>query len=433
MENRHQPQFGLDSRQRAARWAGVVLGAAAIAWLTGCGADSSGPDPNLEPETNLVAAPQDSSRVQHHVTFEWNGRDADGTVRQFDYLLDTYPREVATIDQVQRTIPAPTDPRWVRIAAYRLELTVLADVLRADPRGDIGAGEFDRWHSFFLRAVDEDGALDPTPEVRTFQAFTLAPRLWLQEPLRRGETVTLPRTVVLNWNGTDPVGGTGGFQDPVEARWTLQEVQLDGTGQPIGYPNALYDLPESAWSAWKAWSAADSTGREAELRDLAPAGPAERAYVFAVQGRDDGGAITPKFDATTAQANNYGVLIADGALPVGPSLTVHALEDPISAWTFDGVGAPQIVASVATDTLSLYWDPPRTSQYGARSNGARYGWNITDTGDDTQWTAWSSNRFAAPYALGTGSSTFSVQSRDQLGQITTGVITFNQVTRRPRR
>lgn len=415
------------------RGAGPFLFAAALIVLAGCGEDPTEPDPNREPETELVAAPNDSSRTPHHLTFDWNGRDLDGTVRQFDYLLETYPRSVATIDQVTLATPALNDPRWVRYTGYHLELAVPADTLRADPRGDIGAGEFDRWHTFYLRAVDEDGAVDQTPERTTFQAFTLAPQLFLQSPLLRGQTATLPRTFVAHWNGIDAVGSVGDFQNPTEARWTLQVVTLDGTGQPIGYPAALYDLPESEWSAWEGWTEADSLGRELALRDLVPQGPATRAYVLAVQGRDDGGAITPKFDAVTAQANNYAVFTADGLLPVGPRITVHAQEDTLSAWTFDGDTAPSVNVTATADTLNLYWDALRTSHYGAQVNGSRYGWNIADPNDDLEWTAWSSNRTAAAHVLAPAGDTFYVQGRDDLGQITTGVIHFSPTFRRARR
>jgi hypothetical protein len=407
--------------------------AVTLAGLAGCGADNTGPTPNIPPTTELVVAPNDSSRVPHHVTFQWNGRDADGTVRQFDYILDTYAREVATIDQVHPSIPGVDDPRWVRVVGYRLQLAVVADVLRADPHGDIGVGEFDRWHTFYLRAADEDGGLDATPEMRTFQAFTLAPRLWLFAPLQQGLTTTLPRNLTLHWNGIDPVGSPGDFQDPREARWTLQEVQLDGTGEPIGYPNALYDLPDSTWSDWKAWTAADLSGRQAQFRDLAPAGPAQRAYVFAVQGRDDGGAITPKFDATTTQANNYAVLIADGSLPVGPRLTVRSREDALSEWVFDGANAPFFVVPASTDTVTLYWETPGTSHYGAQANGTRYGWDITDLQDDNEWTAWGTLRSATPFAITPAGNTFYIQGRDDMNQITTGAISFHRVARRPRR
>ena len=59
----------------------------------------------------------------------------------------------------------------------RAELTLTADTLRADPRGDIGEGRQDRWHTFFVRAIDNEGAKDPTPARRTFNAYTLGPRM----------------------------------------------------------------------------------------------------------------------------------------------------------------------------------------------------------------------------------------------------------------
>jgi hypothetical protein len=433
MQIKPSTRAGLDSRRHAGWSIGTLLLAGALAGLAGCGADSSGPDPNRLPETELVAAPPDSSRVPNHVTFEWNGRDADGTVRDFDYILDTYARTVATIDQVAPQVPSASDPRWTRVSAYRLELVVIADTLRADPHGDIGTGEFDRWHTFYLRAVDVDGGADPTPEMRTFQAFTLAPDMMLQAPLLRGATATLPRNLVVNWAGSDPVGSPGDYQDPVETRWALQEVVLDGTGAPIGYPEALYDLPASAWSPWKAYTAADSTGREAALRDLVANGPARRSYVFALQGRDDGGAITPKFNATVLGKNNYGVLIADGMLPVGPTFTVRASSEPLSSWSIEGVGPTTIVASVGSDTLNLYWTRPSAEQYGARVNGTRYGWNITDQTDDNEWTAWANTLVAGVHVLAPGGDTFYIQARDQLDQISTGIITFHRAASRARR
>ena len=97
-------------------------------------------------------------------------------------------------------------------------------------------------------------------------------------------------------------------------------VSVDGGGQPIGFPAALYDLPESAWSAWTSWTAMDSLGRQAVIRDRVPSGVFEVAIVFALQARDDAGAITPKFDAATPNGNNYATLRVDGTLTGGAAL-----------------------------------------------------------------------------------------------------------------
>jgi hypothetical protein len=398
---------------------------------SGCG-ETGVPAPNVPPETTLPSGPPEGGRVPNHVEFLWNGRDFDGTVRDFDYILETYRRSISSIDQIQVQVPGIGDPRWARIRANRLQLAVTADTLRADPRGDIGAGEFDRWHTFFLRAVDNEGGIDETPEARTFQAYTQAPIMTLLEPVVPGAVDTLPRTFVLNWRGTDPIGSGDDpethpelFQDPSDTRWVLLPVTLAG-GQPIGFPAALYDLPESAWTEWASWTAADSSGREAEVDSTGvPAGPAQQAFVIAVQGRDDGGAITPQFGASTPGANNYGVILVDGQLPIGPRTTVHSREDTLSAWTFDGIGAPAFTVVAATDTVTLYWDRPTGRHYGARAGESRYGWNIVDLNSDAEWTPWrtSSIGTAPPHAV-VNRDRFYVQCRDQLDQVTTGLIEF---------
>lgn len=404
---------------------GVTLGA------HGCG-DTGAPAPNSPPETFLTSSePRDSSRVAHHIEILWRGADVDGTPVAYDYFVRTYPRSVARIDEITLQPPAAGDPGWRRITAPRLDLVVAADTLRADPRGDIGAGEFDRWHTFYVRAVDNEGAVDETPESRTFFAYTEAPRVWLNAPALRAAVADLPRTFVMHWDGRDPIGGPADPQNPLEARWALLPVTLDGGGQPIGFPAALYDLPDSVWSAWTTWAAADSSGREKALRDVVPQGAPPQAYVFVVQGRDDGGAITPKFDATTLRGNNYAVLRLDGSLRVGPSVTVHARQDTLSAWTFDGIGAPPFTVSVPYDTLHLSWDRPDGSRYGGRARESRYGWNIQTPNSDLEWTSWSTVRSAAPYPLAPGASEqlFWIQCRDHIGQVTTGIIGFTRTFR----
>jgi hypothetical protein len=343
-----------------------------------------------------------------------------------------FGRRVATISQVVPHVPAVDDARWTRITAYQVTLPVLADTLRADPHGDIGNGEFDRWHTFYLRAVDNEGAPDETPDHRTFQAFTQAPSLWLLSPTRGPAVTTVPRTFVLHWDGNDPIGHGPPLQDPKESRWVLLPATLDVSGHPIGYPNVLYDLPDTTWTDWAAWTAADSTGRNLVVRDRVPVGPTTQSLVFAVQGRDDGGAITPKFTGDATQ-NNYAAILVDGALRTGPHLTVHSRQDTLSEWSFPGIGSPGRNAVVPSDTLTLYWDVMQTSHYGGRWRDYRYGWNVTNENDDQQWTAWSAVRVAVPHRLAAGGEVFKVQARDNIGQITTGSIAFQHAALRSSR
>lgn len=422
----------MTARRRTQRSSAVLLLAGLVALAAGCGNTPSELAPNQIPITEITGGPADGSRTPSRVPFFFRGSDYDGTVRDFDYIVDTYPRSVETIDQITLQVPPVNDPRWQRITAYQLELTVLADTLRADPRGPIGEGEFDRWHTFYVRAVDNEGAMDTSPDMRTFQGFTQAPTLDLLLPARAGETVTLPRTFVMNWDGFDPIGNGEPYQSPLEVRWVIRPAVLDGGGAPIGFPDALYDLPDSAWSPWIAWAAPDSSGREKALVNVVPQGPNQAGFVFAIQGRDDAGAITPQFDRDTPGSNNYASITVDGSLPVGPIVTVRAMEDAAVEWKFTGTDAPQIDVTTALDTLTLFWDPPDASAYGARARESRYGWNIVNENDDEEWTAWSTNRFAPPHVLASN-DIFHVQARDEIGQVTTGRVVFTHMSgaRRP--
>jgi hypothetical protein len=347
----------------------------------------------------------------------YRGADFDGTVVHYDYFLRTYPRSVATIEDVSARLqtPAPGDPGWTRAGGASLELVVAADTLRGDPLA--GANVFDRWHTFYVRAVDQEGALDATPAWVSFQAFTPAPQPWIQAPAERGATRDLPPTFVMNWSAIDSIGGTLGTQDPVASRWVLLPAVLDGGGQPLGFPAALHALEEADWSPWAEWAAPDSSGREAVFRDRGAGG-----WVFAVQSRDDGGAVTPRFDAATALRNNYAVLRVVETLPAGPRLVVHAQEDSLAAWTFDRSGELQVVAP--DDTLRLFWDRMQTQHYGANGRDYRFGWDLSAPDQDDEWSSWSTARTAAPFALGGAARVFYVEARDHIGLVTRAVIHF---------
>jgi hypothetical protein len=406
----------------------LLLPALGLVMQLGCGNDPATPVPNQPPTTDITGGPLEGSRVPARVTFFWLGSDIDGArPSNYDYIVETYPRAVSRFDEITLAPPAPADARWVRVTANQITMPVLADTLRADPQGDIGAGEFDRWHTFWIRAIDNELTIDETPDHRTFQAYTQAPRIDLLWPAEAATAATLPRTFVLHWDGSDPLGGGNDPIRPRESRWALVPATLDGGGQPLGFPAALYALPDTTWSDWAIWVDADSSGTSATFRDLVP-NPDTRTFVFAVQGRDESGAVTPQFDSTTPEWNNYAALVIDGTLAVGPRITVHSLQDTLSSWTFDGDVAVPILVPTTEDTVTVYWDRPTASHYGAQGRECRYGWNITNPNDEQQWTAWSTTRIAPPRRLDVGTNRFFIQCRDDLvpPQLTTGQIQFQR-------
>ncbi len=392
----------------------------------GCGGNEEGMlVPNAEPETEITSQiPRDSSSVFHILTIEFLGRDIDGTVPTYEYLVHTYPRSVASIGDIVVPTPSDDDPRWTAVNVSRAELTLTADTLRADPRGNIGEGRQDRWHTFFVRAIDNEGATDPTPAHRTFSAYSLGPQMALLEPVVRDMVAELPVTFVMQWDGFDD--GINSTRDPVEARWVLLPAQLDASDQPIGFPNALYDLPDGAWGPWRPFAAADTTGREARFFDVI-ATQGDSTFVFAVQGRDDGGAVTPQFRTNIENGNNMAVLKVRSDIPPGPGATLTETFSNLGSWTFEGAGLPgEVVSAAGVDTVVVTWSRMTTRDYGGREGQYRYGWNVQDPGNDAEWSDW--GRFlAAPLRVMTlPTERFDLQLRDHLGQITTATLFFQR-------
>ncbi|MBM3286022.1 MAG: hypothetical protein FJY88_01515 [Candidatus Eisenbacteria bacterium] len=123
-------QFGLSM--------GVVL---ASLWglLGGCREQSTVPiDRNLAPETFLTSAPGDSQTAFYRVALHWAGVDRDGTVSQFDVAVtDSLPGEEILWRRTARSDS---------LVVFRVEET----------REVLG-------HRFYVRAVDNEGRVDPTP------------------------------------------------------------------------------------------------------------------------------------------------------------------------------------------------------------------------------------------------------------------------------
>ena len=91
-----------------------------------------------------------------------------------------------------------------------------------------------------------------------------------------------------------------------------------------------------------------------------------------------------------------------------------------------------MITTVATDTLTMTWDAPLARAYGARGKDCRYGWNI-DPNDENQWTTWGTVQQATPHALGAGEERFYIQCRDDIDQVSRGMLVVQHATTQRRR
>ncbi len=413
--------------------------AAAALTLVGCGDNELGVEklrPNQAPETVLASGPPDSTDATHYrVQLFWSGSDRDGTIDHFDFIMIDHPPARGHIgagaDDSTRVIvevPAPDDPRWTGTASTDSIFITLADTLRREPRPDPGEDgtavretRFERWHTFFVRAVDNEGILDPTPDYRSFNSTNIAPTVRLLPPVRAGQNAEFegPPVIVFNWDGEDPVDASNSI-DPVASRYVIirTTVSITGPGDKfVSFPESLYVLPERYdWSAWKAWATLDGSGTRAVISGLARIGDYVGAgyYLFAVQAMDEAGAITPVFDYQTSGKNNVCRVRVKGN--IGPVLTVR--EEFLGTQNFVGGSRPIRLDIAAGQPIRFRWSAD-ASTYGGEIVAYRYGWDIRNLDDDQEWSSWSASNTSAPNrSFSTGSHRFSLQVRDNAESIT---------------
>ncbi len=431
---------------RARHMAAAAVGFLSAVFFSGCNDNDLGIDrrrPNRPPETVLSSGPPDSTHfTNYRVNLFWSGSDPDGTIDHFDYILVDHPASDSTIhgqpsdpNQVIVRIPERDDPRWTSTNANDTLIVTSADTLRRDVRP--GAGEsnedvrtttFERWHTFFVRAVDNEGIDDLTPEYRSFNSRTIAPTVALLPPVRAGIKFVGPRTIVFNWEGADPVGD-GTIIQPVASRWVIVPVR-NVQETFVGYPDSLYYLPRGIeWSPWRPWDGTDGSGRQAIVRNLLPANSSGQGfYLFAVQAMDEAGAVTPVFDSDTGGKNNVAkVQVSDF---VGATLTVT--ERVLGTYNFVGGSRPVVLDMAAGQTIQFRWLGD-ASGYGGTITGYRYGWNIRNPQNDQEWDQnWSLTvRQSAPRTFNAGIQRFFLECRDNAETVTRAEfeLVVRQVTR----
>jgi len=432
----------------------VILMVVWCASISGCNDSEFGVRkrrPNLPPQTVLSSGPPDSTYdTDYRVHLYWSGGDADGVIDHWDFILVDHPAQSDSIrthdpgaaNRVVVTVPTVDDMGWTPTAANDTILVTRADQLHDNqppPPGSSGsdidqhnrelrARAFERWHTFFVRAVDNEGVPDPTPDYRSFNSRTLAPVVSLQSPVKIGLEFRAPPTAIFNWDGVDPVSESI-VQSPVAARWLIVPSARDAESHYRGLPEALYAAPDNLWSAWRPWDASDGSGRSAIVRNLQPVGdPGRGFYLFAVQAMDDAGAVSPVFDWTTPGKNNATTIFVTG--DVGPILNVR--EPFLGQFSFTGGSRPVQLDVAAGELIRWCWSADASS-YGGRILAYRFAWDVVDPGDDASWDqGWSeSSTCAAPRIFNSGYHTFFLETRDNAESITRAQIQLavRQVTR----
>jgi hypothetical protein len=186
----------------------VGLSAAAVA---GCG---RGLDPdrgripsgNLPPTTSIVNPTLSGDETTYNLLVSWKGYDEDGTVAGF---------EVAVDETSSWRFTTSFDSLFV----FRAEQCCVTDTIESED----GSTRLDslafRFHRLFVRALDNEGAEDRSPEALAFTATNVFPTtVLLRGPSPTGSGQITAPTVIFEWEGRDSDGVVAGYRYRLDDR-----------------------------------------------------------------------------------------------------------------------------------------------------------------------------------------------------------------------
>jgi hypothetical protein len=279
-----------------------------IGFLWSCGKDENH-GPNLAPETVLVSAPRQDSQHSYRVDIAWNGTDADGVVNSFEIAWHDGMTYSGSLDELD----------WEPTAAFESTFTVSADTCPAPAT----PGPCHTGHTFFVRAVDNDGAKDPTPAYVGFDATTSRPRSRITYPPRPGGEffVTLPTCVKIGWEADDPDG------EAVAYRYARKKLSDPPPGPP---PEG-----DTRWSPWGADKQVIVTLAETDPDD---------PWSFYVQAKDNAGAIENSFE----DGRNHITIYVDPSLDSRPSISICCVRGACGE-----IGRPSVGCRSTPDTTFM--------------------------------------------------------------------------------
>jgi hypothetical protein len=403
----------------------AVLAAAVVLamFLGGCESKFSPiPVQNLPPEVWLSSGPVEGDTTGYQVHFYWGGWDPDGEVKQYEFVVVDGDKTVG-----YGFNPADTTglDKWTKTAAHDSTFKVTADDRkRTENLSGATYTRYDRTHTFFVRAIDLQGKRSE-PQSRSFTAWTLAPYVNIDQPALPGSgtVATLSRVIKFKWTGRDPIDDPNNIQEPDSIRYLYTQLinnqgQYDASFDAIGDLNANPSRYEKQFSRWIWYRAPEDSGKgttlgDDELLEL------NKSYIFAVQAKDEAGAVTAIFNA---KSNVRRFIVSASA---GPKLTIT--EPFLGGFVFLGTNMRPISRDLPPGvTLNFHWRGDATS-YGGEVASYRYGWDVHDVNNDDDWAVLPSpfNLAVSGVAFYSGTHTLFVEATDNSGTVTLGQVEIN--------
>ncbi len=388
--------------------ASVAFLAISIGALTSCtSTDREGVRKENQPPTVwLAAAPPEGTVTSYTIHMFWGGWDPDGEIAYYEYAI--------TDNGLGSFDPADTTghDKWHRVYANDSTFTFTADSLAETGTIDVEA-EFRRTHTFFIRAVDEEGVASREPAYRSFTARTISPRVDIQVPLNRGvQPALVPPISTFRWTAQDKIQDEFSVQDPESVQWALvNTIRFAGVGDRFAAAlDYLNDDSASAdeWSKWVWYGAPQDSGKFWTTPPM-PFGD----YMFAIRAKDEAGAVTPILDE---RYNARRVTVSRRS--TGPVMTVS--NEFLGNFAASSCSSPLVIADLPAGVPLQFRITADASGYGGTVSGYRYGWDIADFNDPQQWeidyTPFTSSVATVPArTFFFGSHTFTAETLDNSG------------------
>ena len=221
----------------------LAVSIATVVTISGCAKDVVRLDRNRPPRTFIVAAPVDStgvgegSRSSYKVHLYWRGEDDDGYVAGFLWAFDD-----SSLSNFHFT--TRTDSTFELVVNDSTQLTGSTTVLGLS-----------KYHTFFIRAIDNLGKPDPGIQFfnrRTFLASTQQPRVEFVGALPDTfdvapiDTLSDGAPFQIRWRGEDPDGvvtrykfDVGTYSSPLSPETSAYFNESSRPGA-IGLPSGVY-------------------------------------------------------------------------------------------------------------------------------------------------------------------------------------------------
>ncbi len=328
----------------------------------------------------------DSTDQEARVHFYWSGADYDGVVRWFEWAIDDTISERA----------------WQRTTDYDEIISFPASTPGLQGR------EFHDWHTFYVRAVDDDFARSK-PDQRFFNAHTIAPVTEIEKP-QPADNVRWASTLLMSWRAEDLDGSR---PDRLPAAYEIKLVRMptsialddqaailgvfaDSANQLVATPlrgDYPLDNDELYQKARRRWLRLPGETNEHWLEGMEP----YERYGFIVRSIDEAGAVEENFQRN----RNYVIFrVAD------KQITIRLFEPAFGSREYN-TGAwpePWVVTVAPYQQIRFQWIGD-ASLSGTEAGPSNYGFDIPDPDDDSfrsltgrgGWIGWATRtRMQAP-------------------------------------